>query len=88
MTSEKGKEKDETSAQIAKLAAEMELMKEGQFPISMDFEDLCIHPKGVLPPNFQMPNVEKYNGTTCPRIHLYLYCNVMFQWGHDERILV
>lgn len=46
-----------TSAQIARLAAEMELMKGEQFPISMDFEILCIHLGGVLPLNFQMPNV-------------------------------
>lgn len=63
-------------------------MKEGQFPFSMDFKYLCIHPGSVLPPNFQMPNVEKYDGTTCPRMHLRIYCNAIFQWGHDERILV
>lgn len=56
--------------------------------MSIDFEDLCIHLGGVLPQNFQMPNVEKYDGTTCPRMHLYMYYNAMFQWGHDERILV
>lgn len=51
-SSKKGKEKDETSAHIAKLIAELELMKGGQFPISMDFEGRCIHPRGVLPLNF------------------------------------
>ncbi len=35
-----------------------------------------------------MPNVEKYDGTTYPRMHLHMYCNAMFQWGHDEQILV
>lgn len=78
MVSKKGKEKDETTTQIAKLAAELKLMKGGQFSITMDFEDLCIHLRGVLPPNFQMPNVEKYNGTTYPRMHLCMYCNAMF----------
>lgn len=63
-------------------------MKGGQFPISIDFKDLCIHPGGVLPPNFQMLNVKKYDGTTYPRMHLRMYCNAMFQWRHDERILV
>lgn len=51
-------EKDETSAQITKLAIELELMNGGQFPISIDFENLRIHPGGVLPLNFQMPNVD------------------------------
>lgn len=86
--SKKRKEKDETSTQIAKFVIELELMKGGQFPISMDFEDLCIHPRGVLTRNIQMPNMEKYDGTTCPRMHLRMYCNAMFQWRHNEHILV
>lgn len=64
------------------------MMKVGQAPISMDFEDLCIHPGGVLPPNFQMPHVEKFDGTTFPWMHLRMHCNAMFQWGQDNRILV
>lgn len=78
MANRKGKEKDETSAQIVKLDAKLKLMKGGQFSISMDFEDLYIHPGGVLQQNFQMSNVEKYDGTTCPRMHLRMYCNAMF----------
>lgn len=82
--SRKGKENvappkdDETIVKLAKLVAEVELMKGGQFPISMDFKDLCIYTGGVLPPNFQMPNVEKYDGTTCPKMHLRMYYNSMF----------
>lgn len=53
-------------------------MKGGQFPIFMDFEDLYVHLGGVLPLNIQMPNVEKYDGTTYLRMHLYMYCNAMF----------
>lgn len=60
-------------------------MKGGKFLISMDFEDLYIHPRGVLPLNLQMPNIKKYDGTTCPRMYLRMYCNAMFYWGHDER---
>lgn len=56
--------------------------------MSMDFEDLCIHPGGVLPPNFLMLNVEKYDGTTYTRMHLCMYYSAMFQWGHDDSILV
>lgn len=56
--------------------------------MEMDVEDFCIYPGGELPANFQMPHVEKYDGTTCPRMHLCMYYNAMFQWGHDEHLLV
>lgn len=94
MSSKKGKEvvtsskEDETNIRLTKLAAEVELMKGGQFPMEMDSEDLCIYLGDQLPANFQMPHVEKYNGTTYPRMHLRMYYNAMFQWGHDEYLLV
>lgn len=63
-------------------------MEEGQFPMVMGFEDLCIYLGGELLANYQMPHVKKYDGTTCPWIHLHMYYNVMFQWGQNECILV
>lgn len=35
-----------------------------------------------------MPDMEKYDSTGCPKMYLRMYCNAMFQWGRDDRILV
>lgn len=70
------------------MASEIEFLKGGQFPLNMDFEDLCLYPGDNLPNNFQMPNMEKYDGTGCPKMHLRMYCNAMFQWGQDDKVLV
>lgn len=71
-----------------KLTVELELMKGVQFPMEPDFEDLFYYTGGDLPTNFQMLNVEKYDGNTCPWMHLRMYYNAMFQWGNNEWILV
>ena len=31
----------------------------------------------VIPPHFKMPSFEKYDGTSCPKMHLIMYCNKM-----------
>lgn len=61
-----------------KLTTELELMKGRKFPIEIDFEDLWFYLGGDLPINFQITNVEKYDGTIYPQMHLHMYYNVMF----------
>ena len=34
-------------------------------------------PVGSLPPNFSMPDIERYSGLGCPKSHLRLYSSVM-----------
>lgn len=63
------------------MASEIELLKVGKFPLNIDFEDLCLYLGGDLPDNFQMLDMEKYDGTGCPKMQLRMYCNAMFQWG-------
>lgn len=83
VSSNKGKEvitlsnEDEINTRLTKLVAEVEIMKGGQFPMEMDFEDLYMYPRGKLPINVQLPHVEKYNGTTYPQMHLCMYSNAM-----------
>ena len=37
-----------------------------------------------LPAKFRMPDIERYTGIGCPRIHLRLYSTVMRVHGLDE----
>ncbi|RVW98869.1 hypothetical protein CK203_033828 [Vitis vinifera] len=42
------------------------------------------HSLATLPVGFRMPDIERYTGVGCPRIHLRLYSTVMRALGLDE----
>ena len=41
-------------------------------------------PTDSLPTKFCMPNIERYSGIDCPKIHLRLYNTVMRAHGIDD----
>nr|CAN69223.1 hypothetical protein VITISV_039898 [Vitis vinifera] len=45
-------------------------------------------PVATLPVGFRMPDIERYTGVGCPRIHLRLYSTVMRAHGLDEAQLL
>ena len=45
-------------------------------------------PVATLPVGFRMPDIERYTGVGCPRIHLRLYSIVMRALGLDEAQLL
>ena len=42
----------------------------------------------VLPPSFKMLSFEKYNRTSCPEMHLIMYCNKMTAHAHNKMLLI
>ena len=42
----------------------------------------------VIPPHFKMPRFEKYDGTSCPKMHLIMYYNKMTMHAHNEKLLI
>ena len=45
-------------------------------------------PAASLPVKFRMPDIERYSGIGCPKIHLRLYSTVMRAHGIDDAQLV
>ena len=45
-------------------------------------------PVASLPAKFRMPDIERYSGIGCPKIHLRLYSTVMRAHGIDDAQLV
>jgi hypothetical protein len=41
------------------------------------FRDLCCYPDAILPPDFKIPDFEKYKGKGCSIAHLKAYCGDM-----------
>ena len=50
-----------------------------------DFEGM---PVASLPAKFRMPDIERYMGMGCPRLHLRLYSTVMRAHGLDESQMI
>ena len=42
----------------------------------------------VIPPHFKMPRFEKYDGISCPEMHLIMYCNKITVHVHNEKLLI
>ncbi|KAK5819655.1 hypothetical protein PVK06_024672 [Gossypium arboreum] len=43
----------------------------------IDAKDLSLVPDLVLPPKFKMPEFEKYNGMSCPKAYITMFCRRM-----------
>ena len=52
------------------------------------WDDLGDVQVATLPVGFRMPDIERYTGVGCPRIHLRLYSTVMRALGLDEAQLL
>ncbi|XP_057962326.1 uncharacterized protein LOC131153896 [Malania oleifera] len=50
--------------------------------------DYCLMPNVVLPPKFNIPDFEKFDGTTCPRTHLQMYCQSMAAYTNNEKLMM
>ncbi|RDX83625.1 hypothetical protein CR513_35435, partial [Mucuna pruriens] len=54
----------------------------------LDATDLCLMSDVAFPVDFKTPKFEKYNGSSCPRVHLAMYCRKMAAYVHHDKILV
>ncbi len=55
---------------------------------SSDVSSLRLVPDVVVPPKFKVPEFDKYNGNSDPRIHLATYIAKMSTLKEDDRLLV
>ena len=55
---------------------------------TLSASQLCLVPDVVMPHKFKMPDFEKYDGTTCPRSHLVIYCNKMANHAYDDKLMM
>ncbi|RDY03628.1 hypothetical protein CR513_12764, partial [Mucuna pruriens] len=61
---------------------------EGTNSHGVDTIYLCLMPDIALLTNFKPPKFEKYKGSSCPRVHLAMYCWKMAANIHQDKILV
>ena len=53
----------------------------------VDIDSLSLFPKARLPPKFHMPNMDKFDGTTCPKTHLKMYVGALSPQGLSNELL-
>ena len=77
---------EDPSSRMDRLKQRIRQMRDPDEMISWDDTDDV--PMATLPVSFRMPDIERYIGVGCPRIHLRLYSTVMRALGLDEAQLL
>ncbi|KAL6310716.1 hypothetical protein AAG906_035872 [Vitis piasezkii] len=77
---------EDAHARMDRLEQRMRQMRVSDGAISWDDFDGAL--VASLPAQFKMPEIERYTGIGCPKIHLRLYSSVMRAHGLDEAHLI
>ncbi|KAL4291434.1 hypothetical protein GQ457_14G017100 [Hibiscus cannabinus] len=56
--------------------------------IGTDAMGLSLVPDLILPPNFKVPEFEKFDGTSCPNAHLTMFYRKLTGYGNDDKLLI
>ena len=54
----------------------------------LDIMKLSLVSDLVIPPKFKVPNFPKYNGTSCPLMHLKMYYRKMAGYTNNEKHVI
>ncbi|XP_016745131.1 uncharacterized protein [Gossypium hirsutum] len=54
----------------------------------VDAKDLSLVPDLVFPHKFKMLEFEKYSGTTCPEVHITMFCRRMIGYVNNDQLLI
>ena len=54
----------------------------------VDAHKMSLVPDLVLLPKFKVPIFDKYDGTKCPSVHLYMYCRKIMGYTSNAKLLI
>ncbi|RDX93148.1 hypothetical protein CR513_24621, partial [Mucuna pruriens] len=61
---------------------------EGGDKYRLEAIDLCLVLDVGLLTDFKTPEFDKYKGSSCPRVHLAMYCRKMAAYIYDDKVLI
>ncbi|RDX77616.1 hypothetical protein CR513_42235, partial [Mucuna pruriens] len=61
---------------------------EGKNSYGLEAADLCVVPDVGLSADFKTLEFDKYKGSSCPRVHLAMYCRKMAAYIYDNKVLI
>ena len=53
----------------------------------MDYDSLSLFPNARLPPKFKMPNLDKFDGNSCPKSPMKMYMRTIQPLGATKEVL-
>ncbi|KAI5413894.1 hypothetical protein KIW84_058148 [Lathyrus oleraceus] len=71
-----------------KLLEERMLVMEGQKAPGLDFESLGLVSDVVIPRKFKIPTFTKYDGASCPQMHLRAYVRKIQPYTSDRKLWI
>ena len=55
---------------------------------NIDATQLCLVPDLIIPAKFKVPEFDKYDGSSCPKSHLIMYCRKMAVHIGNDKLLI
>src|SRR3954470_19853190 len=80
-------DEDESDEKYRLLEERLRSMEIQKVP-GMDFEELGLIPGVVIPPKFKTPAFAKYDGVSCPKMHLRSYVRKIQPHTADKRLWI
>ncbi|KAA3481781.1 hypothetical protein EPI10_022119 [Gossypium australe] len=69
------------------LEVKFKALKSADYHCGLDAKELSLVPDLVLPPKFNTPELEKYNGTSCPEAYIMMFCSRMIGYVNNDQLL-
>ncbi|KAK5820220.1 hypothetical protein PVK06_025266 [Gossypium arboreum] len=70
------------------LEEKLKAIENVDFYCEIDAKDLSLVPDLVLLPKFKISEFEKYNGTSCPKAHITMFCRRMTGYVNNDQLLI
>ncbi|KAA3476286.1 intersectin-1-like [Gossypium australe] len=70
------------------LEEKFKVMETADYRYGVNANDLRLVPNLVLPPKFKTLEFEKYNGTSCPEVHITMFCRRMAGHVNNDQLLI
>ena len=66
--------RDDTQQKVNLIEERLKAIEGNNSIKGMDAIELTLFPDVIIPHNFMMPDFVKYNGSSCPRAHMMMFC--------------
>ena len=81
-------ESNETQRKLELIEERLRMVERSDAYGLVDASKMSLVPDLILSPKFKVPTFDKYDGTKCPSVHLYMYCQKMIGHTNNDKLLI